>query len=183
MTEAGHSVLRLPPYHPDLDPIELVWASLKQYVAERNVDFNIKHITKLNEETSLLRYENNCLSLKYDDLEQATRVNNLRICQLKEMPQENLANEVIRVIKSHLGVTVDHNEILLCTSIGKMKVNNSRGVLFKLKNIKKKQEISNKKKNFKGTGIVVKEDLTGHRVKVMEAAIEKTSLSSVWIYV
>nr|CAH7753516.1 unnamed protein product [Callosobruchus chinensis] len=33
MTEAGHSLLRLPPYHPDLNPIELVWASLKQYVA------------------------------------------------------------------------------------------------------------------------------------------------------
>nr|CAH7728044.1 unnamed protein product [Callosobruchus chinensis] len=46
MTGAGHSVLRLPPYHPDLNPIELVWGSLKQYVAERNVDFNFKHVEK-----------------------------------------------------------------------------------------------------------------------------------------
>nr|CAH7727911.1 unnamed protein product [Callosobruchus chinensis] len=50
MTEAGHSVLRLPPYHPDLNPIELVWASLKQYVAERNVDFNFKHVEKYCDE-------------------------------------------------------------------------------------------------------------------------------------
>lgn len=29
MTRHGHSVVRLPPYHPDLNPIELIWASLK----------------------------------------------------------------------------------------------------------------------------------------------------------
>nr|CAH7748211.1 unnamed protein product [Callosobruchus chinensis] len=137
---------------------------------------------ELKKETSLLRYENECLSQKYDDLKQATRVNNLRIYQLKEMPQEKLADEVIRAIKSHLGVTVDHNEILLCTRFGKIKINNSRGILLKLTNIKKKQEIFNKKENFKGTGIVVKEDLTDHRVELVEAAVEKTSLGNVWTY-
>nr|CAH7738719.1 unnamed protein product [Callosobruchus chinensis] len=50
MTEAGHFVLRLPPYHPHLNPIELVWSSLKQYVAERNVDFNFKHVEKYGDE-------------------------------------------------------------------------------------------------------------------------------------
>ncbi|XP_072930356.1 uncharacterized protein [Epargyreus clarus] len=33
----GHSVLRLPPYHCDLSPIEMVWSSMKRNVAERNV--------------------------------------------------------------------------------------------------------------------------------------------------
>ena len=47
MAEKGHSVLRLPPYHPDLNPIELVWASLKQYVAERNTDFCFKTVERL----------------------------------------------------------------------------------------------------------------------------------------
>lgn len=50
MSEKGHSVLRLPPYHPDLNPIELVWASLKQYVAEKNVDFHFKTVDRLCDE-------------------------------------------------------------------------------------------------------------------------------------
>lgn len=50
MAQYGHSVLRLPPYHPDLNPIELVWASLKQYVAQRNVQFNFKTVERLCDE-------------------------------------------------------------------------------------------------------------------------------------
>ena len=30
--EAGHEVIRLPPYHSELNPIELVWAFMKGYV-------------------------------------------------------------------------------------------------------------------------------------------------------
>lgn len=32
--DAGHTIVRLPPYHPDLSPIELVWADIKGRVSE-----------------------------------------------------------------------------------------------------------------------------------------------------
>ncbi|XP_063847657.1 uncharacterized protein LOC135095928 [Scylla paramamosain] len=35
-TEAGHIVVRLPPYHCQYNPIELVWAQVKSYIAKRN---------------------------------------------------------------------------------------------------------------------------------------------------
>lgn len=34
----GHTVLRLPPYYLDLNPIKIIWSQLKDYVAARNVD-------------------------------------------------------------------------------------------------------------------------------------------------
>ena len=34
--EKGHEVIRLPPYHCDLNPIEKVWAYEKGYVARHN---------------------------------------------------------------------------------------------------------------------------------------------------
>lgn len=39
LQESGFSVLRLPPYHPDLNPIEMIWAKVKNRVAAENVDF------------------------------------------------------------------------------------------------------------------------------------------------
>lgn len=47
LRDKGHSVLRLPPYHPDLNPIELVWAAMKQFVADRNVNFSVTRVEAL----------------------------------------------------------------------------------------------------------------------------------------
>lgn len=42
--KAGHTVLRLPPYHCDLNPIELAWAQIKNNVALHNVSYNIHDV-------------------------------------------------------------------------------------------------------------------------------------------
>lgn len=34
-------ILRLPPYHPDLNPIELMWPKVKDFVPKRNSSCNI----------------------------------------------------------------------------------------------------------------------------------------------
>lgn len=46
-TELGFKILRLPPYHCQYNPIEMVWSALKSYVKERNVTFKLKDIEKL----------------------------------------------------------------------------------------------------------------------------------------
>ena len=43
----GKTVLRLPPYHCELNPIELIWASLKTKVAKRNTTYKIKNLENL----------------------------------------------------------------------------------------------------------------------------------------
>ncbi|RZB39640.1 DDE 3 domain containing protein [Asbolus verrucosus] len=37
LNEHGHNVLRLPPYHPEFNPIEKIWAITKNWVASRNI--------------------------------------------------------------------------------------------------------------------------------------------------
>lgn len=53
MNNKGHNILRLPPYHPDLNPIELVWADIKEYMARRQVSYTISQTEMLCKEKVL----------------------------------------------------------------------------------------------------------------------------------
>ena len=43
----GHKVIRLPPYHCDLNAIELIWADEKNYVACENRKMTLKSVEVL----------------------------------------------------------------------------------------------------------------------------------------
>ena len=45
-----HVILRLPPYHFELNPIELAWAAEKSYVAGENTDMSLDSVEKLVKE-------------------------------------------------------------------------------------------------------------------------------------
>lgn len=44
---SGHVVLRLPPYHCELNPIEMVWAQVKHYVKMNNTTFKVRDMEEL----------------------------------------------------------------------------------------------------------------------------------------
>lgn len=48
--EQNRRVLRLPPYHCELNPIEMVWSMVKGYVKSNNTTFKINDVKKLLEE-------------------------------------------------------------------------------------------------------------------------------------
>lgn len=48
--QSGVTVMRLPPYHCELNPIELVWAQVKGHVARNNRTFKMVEVKKLLEE-------------------------------------------------------------------------------------------------------------------------------------
>jgi len=45
VAESGHKILRTPPYHPELQPIETCWAVVKNQMA-RNCDFTMSNLLK-----------------------------------------------------------------------------------------------------------------------------------------
>lgn len=50
LAEHYHSVLRLPPCYPELNPIELILVTVKNWVADRNVTFRTEDMIKLADE-------------------------------------------------------------------------------------------------------------------------------------
>lgn len=45
-----HDILRLPPYHPELNAIELIWADVKNWVAAHNVTFKFNEVERLTQQ-------------------------------------------------------------------------------------------------------------------------------------
>ena len=45
--EMGHEVIRLPPYHCQYNPIELIWARVKGEVADKNTTFKLADVERL----------------------------------------------------------------------------------------------------------------------------------------
>lgn len=45
--EYGVTVLRLPPYHCEMNPIELIWAQVKGFVAKQNKTFKMAELKVL----------------------------------------------------------------------------------------------------------------------------------------
>ena len=43
----GHTVLRLPPYHCELNPIEMIWSLIKGHVARENRTFKVNDVKEL----------------------------------------------------------------------------------------------------------------------------------------
>ena len=50
LEENGHFVLRSPVRHCELNPIELIWAEMKRFVACRNTTFKMKDVRNLTNE-------------------------------------------------------------------------------------------------------------------------------------
>ena len=44
---AGHEVVRLPPYHCELNPIEMAWAQVKGHIRVHNTKFTLTHVKEL----------------------------------------------------------------------------------------------------------------------------------------
>ena len=47
---SGHEVVRLPPYHCELNPIELAWSQVKCHIKEHNRLFNLSAAKELTYE-------------------------------------------------------------------------------------------------------------------------------------
>ena len=47
LKEYGHDCLRLPAYHADLNSIDLILATMKGYIARRNVSFKMTDVIQL----------------------------------------------------------------------------------------------------------------------------------------
>ena len=75
MDDAGHSLIYTPPFCPEVQPIELLWAEIKRYVADRST-LN-RSMTETREQTESLKSQEEEVRQNMEEL-QATQEEMLR---------------------------------------------------------------------------------------------------------
>lgn len=120
------------------------------------------------------------LEEKTDQMDQRSRIHNLRIFNFGEKLNENTPDEIAQFLNAKMPVSITGGDIQVCYRVGKKQEGKTRGIFIKFKDIGLRESIYNKKKFLKGTGVVVREDLTSNRLELLQAAIEKVGLKNAW---
>ncbi|XP_030757167.1 uncharacterized protein LOC115883031 [Sitophilus oryzae] len=122
---------------------------------------------------------------KVDKNEQYDRLNNLRIYGIKESPGENqevLLKTVTSLLKNKLNITVTKEDFDRCHRVGVSGTGmaGDRPVLVRFVSFLVRSEVYQNKRLLKKTGFVIREDLTGNRIKLVKEAINKYGVTNVW---
>ncbi|KAL4101079.1 hypothetical protein QTP88_021099 [Uroleucon formosanum] len=97
--DAGHTVLRLPPYHCELNPIELAWAMVKTHVKQNNTSYKIDDVRViLNSAIERVTSEN--WSDDKDEFETAAKETLDKIIEILEQDElNNTGSELIESVE------------------------------------------------------------------------------------
>lgn len=146
---------------------------LKQTLAENTaVIESLK--TALEEKDRTISRLNN----KIDDLEQYQRRQCLRIFGVKEEQAED-TDKIATDVAGRIGVELSITDIDRSHRIGK-KSDKPRPIIVKFISYRKRREVFTNKKNLRGTGVTVREDLTRARHLLLKECITKYGLTNVW---
>lgn len=133
-------------------------------------DENIKIKTELKK----LEEVNHNLTRKFDRLDEVMRCKTLRFYGIKEEKNEKLM-EIIKdtIINKKLGFKINASEIESCYRVGSIENDKVRPVVVIFSHLGLRKSIYKSKKKLKGTGIVIREDLTNKKLNILKMVLEK----------
>lgn len=102
----GHEVLRLPPYHCELNPIEMVWSEVKRYVASNNTTFKLKDVEGLVHDAF-----QRVTPEKWKNYEEHVVKEEEKFCELENIQDEVLDRFIISLADDDDETSVDEDEI------------------------------------------------------------------------
>lgn len=132
--------------------------------------------------------DNNCndsahknMEQKVDILEQKLKNNNIRLIGVKEVHGEDVFSQVKNIFTDKLNIPVT-DEIASVYRFGKKNKEKSRHIIVSFKEVNFKNIIIGKKKLLKGTRIIMKEDLTNERWKLVRESSDIYGFKNVFTF-
>ena len=125
--------------------------------------------SKFYNHTETRKIETTETNLRMDNLEQESKMNNLRIVGIPEEDHENLQKKVLSIVKQKLNIdSVEEADIDLCYRLGRTSDSKVRDVIVKFTTRDKRNLIYRCKRNMprEDPAIFINEDLTQSRNKL-----------------
>lgn len=156
-------------------------------VIEKNYNEKIKALEQENKtltaKVSNLEKINAAMQLNYDNTEQLSKMNCLRIFGVPEQNKENIEETVMNIFKNKLGLTnITYMDIDRSARSGKIDKEKPRAIFVKFISYKMKLAVFKQKKKLKDSGITIREDLTKLRQNLLNEALKKFDFHDVWTY-
>lgn len=142
-------------------------------------------VAKLEDELTKAKSDIILLQKKADEQEQYSRRSNIRIFGIEEDKEENTDDIIINLVNKQLKVDMNVNSIDRSHRTGqrKLEVNTSkkpRPIIVKFTSYRERQKVLQNRKMLKGSGIVIREDLTRTRLTLWQDAVKTFGYQSVW---
>ena len=138
---------------------------LKELVEERETQLRVQR-TELN------------------NLEQYTRRNNLRIYGMDDRnPRESIsqtAQIVVNLVRDKLDIDITADDIDMVHRLGRFTVEGNRPILCRFISRQDVLKIKQARRKCKGSGIVIREDLTAKNVKLLETVNALNGVKQAW---
>lgn len=154
----------------------VVIKSIDERIEQVRQDYAVKCESMEKDKTMLLN--------KIDELEQYSRRNSIRVFGIPENNDENVRNKIIELCSHKLNVNIDNTQIDRAHRVGSTNTANSkhtsshRGIMVKFINYEHKMLVLQNRKKLKGSKVVITEDLTSTRYKLLRNAREKFGFNS-----
>nr|CAI5856380.1 unnamed protein product [Callosobruchus analis] len=128
-----------------MEELEHRLAILEKNVADLNINFG-NNLKDIKNQLAVLKRHKLLMEQNYDNLDQQSRRNAIRIFNFVEKDHENTREEVINLINSKMSMNLDSKDVEVCYRIGKKEGDGKpRGIYLKLKTQETKMEIYRKK--------------------------------------
>lgn len=122
---------------------------------------------------------------KMDDYEMYSRRNSVRVYGIAEVPRnenEDCSSKILKIFKDEMNLVLDPNDISRSHRAGKPSDNITRAILVKFVRHDKKVDTIKARKALKGKPIVIKEDVTQPRAKIMHELYEYGKLKRINVW-
>lgn len=120
------------------------------------------------------------INKRMDEIEQNQRNKTLRFVGINESEGEQLVSTITNIVNITLKVKCTVTDISNIYRVGKPSNEKSRAILVEFVSYLKRNEIINARKLLKNTGIIMYEDLTGKRYKLLQLAKKKYGVHNAW---